>query len=95
MAIKDLTPKLPTPILPAELELQLDPGMMEIGQRIGGLSAFSNAFKRGYGDNIFGIDENGMWMGSADFADGTIRITMDGQFFINDKTNDRVLLGKF
>jgi hypothetical protein len=78
--IKDLSPKLEG-LLPAEQELALPPGTVEIGQRIGGISSFANAFKRGYGDQVFGVSEKGMWLGAADFEDAPFRVDMLGNMY--------------
>jgi len=74
--IKNLSPKFK--IKSAEVELQQPVGLEQMGQRIGGLSAFSNSFKRGYGNAVFGSDENGIWLGAADWEDGPFRVDMAG-----------------
>lgn len=75
--IKDLTPKMSIPI--AEVELAMPMGEVEMGQRVGGLSMFSNALKRGYGNQTFGVDENGMWLGAADFENGPFKVDIQGR----------------
>lgn len=77
----DLTPKFKG-LKTAEQELQLQPGELQMGQRIGGVSMFSNAFKRGYGEAVFGADENGIWLGSADFVNGKFKVDMQGNMTI-------------
>ena len=74
--IKDLSSKLKIPT--AEVELLLAVGVQEIGQRSGGLSMFSNVFKRGHGNDVFGSDSNGIWLGAADYADAPFSVAMDG-----------------
>jgi len=89
--MKDLTPKLKIPVAEDELSLQLGQTPMALNQ--GGLNMFSTSFKRGAGDNVFGADENGMWLGAADFDDAPIRMTMDGAIISRDTSNDRALYG--
>ena len=72
----DLTPKFN--LKTAERELELPLGTIEMGQRIGGVQMYSNVFKRGYGDAVFGSDENGIWLGAADYIDAPFRVAMDG-----------------
>lgn len=73
---KDLSPKFS--IKPAELELEMQMGQSVMGDKVGGLSMYANSFKRGYGNNIFGSDENGIWLGSADFPDAPFSVSIDG-----------------
>jgi hypothetical protein len=73
---KDLSPKMKIPS--AEKELFMATGSEEMGQRAGGLSLFSNSFKRGYGNKVYGVDNSGMWLGSADFADAPFSVDYDG-----------------
>ena len=42
---------------------------------------FSNVFKRGYGAKVFGSDENGIWLGAADFPAAPFRVTMTGDIY--------------
>lgn len=74
--IKDLSPKFKIPVAEKELELLI--GQKAMGSREGGLSLYSTKFKRGYGDAVFGSDENGIWLGAAEFADAVFRVDMDG-----------------
>lgn len=74
--VKDISPEMK--ILPASEELLVPDGTELMGQRAGGLSMFSDVFKRGYGNNVFGSDSNGIWLGAADFADAPFRVAMDG-----------------
>lgn len=87
--IKDLSAKMTMPT--AEEELSLSPNQELISQRAGGLSLFSNSFKRGYGDEIFGSDRNGIWLGAADFADAPFNVDMDGQL-VAKSTNGKVVI---
>lgn len=97
--IKDLSAtykRIPT----AEQELEIPLGTIQMGQRIGGVSMNSNSFKRGYGDHTFGLDENGMWMGSADFANGKFKVSIDGSMYVEsadggmvwDSATNRILI---
>lgn len=81
---KDLTPKMKIPT--AETEMVDDVFMPSIGQQIGGLSMFSNAFKRGYGAKVFGSDDNGIWLGAADFPTAPFRVTMTGDIYASSAT---------
>lgn len=74
---KNLSPKFKIPN--AEKELQLQMGQVPMASRQGGLDLFSNKFKRGYGDAVFGSDENGIWLGKAEFADAPFSVDMLGQ----------------
>lgn len=75
--IHNLSPKL-SGIQTAASELFVPPLAIPIGQRIGGLSVYSNSFKRGYGDKVFGSDENGIWLGAANFEDAPFHVDMQG-----------------
>lgn len=77
--IKDLSPEFR--LQPAEVELALEPGVDPIGSSVGGLSTFSNSFKRGYGNEVFGSDSRGIWLGAADFTDAPFRVDMEGHLF--------------
>lgn len=81
---KDLTPKMK--ISSSETEMVDNVFMPSIGQQIGGLSMFSNAFKRGYGAKVFGSDDNGIWLGSADFINAPFRVTMTGDIYASSAT---------
>ena len=86
--IKNLSPKFKIPDAEKELELQM--GQVAMGSQQGGLSLFSNKFKRGYGDSVFGSDENGIWLGAAEWADAPFRVAMDGTVTVGSgytKTN--------
>lgn len=88
----DLTPK--TSIPSAEMELALQPGVMPMGYQVGGISAFNNSFKRGYGNRIFGTDDRGSWWGAADYDNAPIKISMDGLFILtasDDNDNQLVI----
>lgn len=86
MKSKDLTPKLPYSLPPAEMELNIPINESQLGARMGGLSMYSNKFKRGYGDNVFGSDENGIWLGAADFEDAPFRVDMAGNVIAESAT---------
>jgi hypothetical protein len=75
----DLTPN--NRPLPAEQELITPyiPGERPLGETIGGLQMFSNVFKRGYGDKVFGSDENGIWLGGSDYDKGKFKVNMSGE----------------
>lgn len=75
---KDLSPKLPYSLPPAEVELAVPVTQQSMGERIGGLSMYSNTFKRGYGDAVFGSSEEGIWLGAADFEDAPFAVDMEG-----------------
>jgi len=79
--IKDLSSKFDIPN--AEKELELLMGQIPMGSQLGGLSLFSNKFKRGYGDAVFGSDENGIWLGGAEFAGAPFRVNMAGDVVAN------------
>lgn len=84
--IKDLSPKMK---LRSAKEVLRNPYVQEsMGMNMGGLSMFSNAFKRGYGDQVFGADENGIWLGKADFAGAPFRVDMQGRIFSGSVDGD-------
>lgn len=97
MAIKDLTPKSPKKLLTAEEELtrQWNPDELPFGSSQGGVSMFSNKFVRGYGEDTFGVSEEGVWLGGAEFESAVVRQSFDGQILIFDKETGlaRVLIG--
>lgn len=74
----DLSPKMTIPSAEAELTTPYVAGELPLGQSMGGLQMFSNVFKRGNGDSVFGSDENGIWLGAADFANAIWRVSMAG-----------------
>lgn len=78
---RDISPSLK--LLSAEQELAITPGTIQMGQQIGGISAFSTSFKRGHGDQVFGVSELGIWLGAADFENAPFRVTMDGQMIFS------------
>lgn len=84
--IKDLTPK-GTKLKTAEQEFQEQfSGNLPFGQNMGGTQMYSNVFKRGYGDAVFGSDSNGIWLGAADFASAPNRQYMDGSVVFTKAT---------
>ena len=87
----DLTPK--TRLIPAEQELVTPyiPGERPLGETIGGLQMFSNVFKRGYGEKVFGSDENGIWLGGSDYDKGKFRVDMNGNLTL-DGSNSTITI---
>lgn len=88
--IKDLTPKLKTKLKTAEEEFvqEYSPDL-PFGQSVGGLSAFAQVFKRGYGNDIFGVDSNGVWLGGSDYDRAIVRMGYDGSNLIFDLDEDK------
>lgn len=82
--VTDLTPKFSN-LKPAEREFEVPyvAGERPMGESAGGLALYSNKFKRGYGDKVFGSDENGIWLGAAEFADAPFSVDMDGDVIAN------------
>jgi len=78
---KDLSPSMHIPT--AETELALPFGTTAMAQSSGGLSLFSNAFRRGAGNKIFGNDENGLWLGAADYPSAPFRVDYNGHVVAN------------
>lgn len=78
--IKNLSPKSSYQIKSASEELAIEyvAGALPFGESMGGVQMFSKSFKRGYGDKVFGSDDNGIWLGAADFADAPFSVDMDG-----------------
>lgn len=76
---KDITPRMNN-MMTADQELLMSyvPGERPLGESVGGLQMFSDTFKRGYGNNVFGSDQNGIWLGAADFADAPFKAYMSG-----------------
>ena len=70
----------------AESELLIPAGTEMMGQRSGGVSMFSNVFKRGYGDAVFGSSELGIWLGAADFEDAPFSVDMAGNVVASSAT---------
>jgi len=81
--IKDLTPQLKSKLKPAEQELREEhvPGQLPFGQNLGGTQMYSDVFKRGYGDEVFGSSLLGIWLGAADWGDAPFRVDMDGKMW--------------
>lgn len=79
MTVQDLTPKMNIPS--AETELSLPFGITDMVQSTGGAATTANAIKRGYGNNIFGQDDNGIWLGAQDYADAPFRVNMQGDIY--------------
>lgn len=75
--ITDLTPKNIS-VKPAMIEMSMPDYTMPIGQTVGGAQMFNKSFKRGYGNRVFGSDDNGIWLGAADFGNAPFRVDMNG-----------------
>jgi hypothetical protein len=92
----DLSPRMNIKTAEQELVTQYVAGERPLGETIGGMLAFSEVFKKGYGENVFGIDNNGMWLGGADYDNAAIQFSYDGTITINDKDTElaRVIIGK-
>lgn len=82
--ITNLTPRFKD-LKPAEQEFLVPytAGELPLGNSAGGLSLYSTKFKRGYGDKVFGSDENGIWLGKAEFDGAPFRVDMDGNVIAN------------
>lgn len=72
-------------ITSAETELSIPPGTIQMGQRIGGVSMYSNALKRGYGNSTYGVSDKGMWLGAPEYDNAPYRVSINGEVTI---TND-------
>jgi len=81
---KDISAKLN--LLSSEDELAIPLGTELMGQRSGGLSFFSDVFKRGHGSNVFGSDANGTWWGGPDYATGKAKIDYAGNAVLTSVT---------
>ena len=84
MKIKDLSPKFKIPS--SERELTLKVGQVPMGSQQGGLNLFSNKFRRGAGDAVFGSDERGIWLGGAEFPDAPFQVSMEGEMVAKSAT---------
>ncbi len=78
---KDITPQFR--LMTAEEELAMPFVQESMGMSMGGLSMYSNSFKRGYGDNVFGSNEQGIWLGAADYENAPLKMGMDGKINIS------------
>lgn len=87
--IDDVSPKMSIPT--AETELAFNEASISVGQSVGGLSLFSSSFKRGYGNEIFGSDVNGIWLGASDFEDAPFRVKMNGNVYLQSEDGKLVL----
>ena len=81
---RDISPKMKLPSSGDEFLIPL--GTEVMGQKLGGLSFFSDVFKRGYGTDVFGTDIKGSWWGGADFATATASIDYAGNAVLNSVT---------
>jgi len=85
--MRDLTPKFTTQRSAAqEFEVPFIAGDRPLGESIGGLSAFSNEFRRGYGDEVFGSNYKGVWLGASEFDNAPLRMQMDGALYAKSAT---------
>lgn len=84
MKIIDLTPKMSVKSAENELALTAVVGEKSLGENLGGLQFFSNGFRRGYGNNIFGVSDEGGWFGAADFIDAPLQMWMNGHIKASD-----------
>lgn len=84
--MKDISPKLSIKSADQELAREYVVGSRPLGESIGGLQMFSNSFKRGYGDKVFGSSEEGIWLGAADFGDAPFRVNMEGNAVLTSVT---------
>lgn len=82
----DLSPKLTLKSAEQELAREYVVGERPLGESMGGLQMFSNVFKRGYGNKVFGSSEEGIWLGAADFADAPFRVDMEGNAVLTSVT---------
>lgn len=78
MKVKDLSPSMSLLTAEAELLTPFISGESPMANSIGGLSMFADSFKRGYGDQVFGSDGRGIWLGAADFDHAPFKVDMDG-----------------
>jgi hypothetical protein len=87
----DLSPKMK--LLPAEQELvvQYVPGERPLGDSMGGLQMFSDVFKRGYGNKVFGSDQNGIWLGGADYDNAKFKVDMEGNLALSGSGSSIVI----
>lgn len=84
MKTNDLTPKMSIKSAEDELMVSAIAGERSLAENLGGLQFFSNGFKRGYGDRVWGCDDNGQWMGSADFSNAKFSVDYDGHVKASD-----------
>lgn len=78
MPTVDLTPKMAVKSAENELYMGFVSGERSLGGNMGGIQFFSNGFKRGYGNNVFGSTDEGIWLGAADFEDAPFQVWMNG-----------------
>lgn len=88
MSAKNITPKYSERSAAVELQYEMTPGEVLSSSRSGGLQFFSNSFKRGYGTDVFGCDENGLWLGAAEYADAPFRVDYAGNATLSSVTLD-------
>lgn len=88
--VTDLSPKFALKTAAQELTVPFVAGELPMGQSAGGLSLFSDSFKRGYGDQTFGSDSNGIWLGAADYDKAPFKVGMNGQIEITGDNESSV-----
>ena len=84
MQTVDLTPKMTVRSAESELYIGFVSGERTLGENLGGLQFFSNGFRRGYGNNVFGASDDGVWLGAADFLDAPLQMWMNGHIKASD-----------
>lgn len=84
MSTIDLTPKMSVKSAEEELAIIAVTGEKSLGENLGGLQFFSNGFRRGYGNNVFGVNDDGGWFGAADFIDAPLQLWMNGHIKASD-----------
>lgn len=84
MPTVDLTPRMVVKSAENELYMGFVSGERSLGENLGGLQFFSNGFKRGYGNNVFGCSDDGVWLGAADFLDAPTQLWMNGHIKASD-----------
>jgi hypothetical protein len=84
--VRDLTPKNAVRPASEELKYEVTPGELPMADNWGGFQVFSQSFKRGFGSDIFGVDQNGFWMGAAEFADAPFSVDYQGNMIATSAT---------
>ena len=77
--VRDLTPRNAVRPASEELKYEVTPGELPMADNWGGFQVFSQSFKRGFGNDIYGVDQNGLWMGAAEFADAPFSVDYQGR----------------
>lgn len=76
--IVDISPKAAVKPASSELVRQYVPGELPLADNWGGMQVYSNSIRRGYGDRVFGVSDQGLWLGAADFDSAPFKVDMDG-----------------